>query len=181
MKITIIEKKGMKTTEAMKEILPKKLEKLEKYPFIKEDTTCKVLIKTYSNSQKVEITINSNVGILRAEVEDTDAYIAMDKAVQKIEGQIRKQKTRLEKRHKVPLKKIFKDNDIEINAIESVKETEVKTKTIVPVKMDLDEAILKMELLGHDFFVYLDDETNQTAIVYRRKNGGYGLIETEAA
>lgn len=72
----------------------------------------------------------------------------------------------------------FIDHEI-FNEYNEEEDELVKTKSIVPVEMSLDEAIMKMELLGHDFFIYTDDETEKIAVVYRRHNGGYGLIETE--
>lgn len=115
--------------------------------------------------------------LLRAEVVDQDLYNAIDLVIDKLEGQIRKYKTRLNRKSK--------DNKLAFNlaSIEPLEEEEedvlVKTKTITPKPMDMEEAIMQMELIGHSFFVYRDTETDAISIVYRRNDGNYGLIETE--
>ena len=115
--------------------------------------------------------------LLRAEVVDQDLYNAIDLVIDKLEGQIRKYKTRLNRKSK--------DNKLAFNlaSIEPLDDEEedvlVKTKTITPKPMDMEEAIMQMELIGHSFFVYRDTETDAISIVYRRNVGDYGLIETE--
>ena len=103
-------------------------------------------------------------------------YNAIDLAIDKLEGQIRKYKTRLSRKSK--------DNKLAFNlsSIEDVEPEEdvlVKVKTITPKPMDMEEAIMQMELIGHSFFVYRDSETDAISIVYRRNDGDYGLIETD--
>ena len=108
---------------------------------------------------------------------DNDLYNAIDLVVDKLEGQIRKYKTRLSRKSK--------DNKLAFNvaSIEPLGEEEedviVKTKSIHPKPMDLEEAIMQMELIGHTFFVYKDIETNLISVVYKRNDGDYGLIETD--
>ena len=138
-----------------------------------------VLIRTYPDKQKIEVTIPTRFAILRTEVADDDLYKAIDRAIDKLEDQIRRQKTRIEKKkNHSPLSEAF--IDVELYEDAPVDEDEVvRTKSIVPAFMSLDEAIAKMELLDHDFFIYTDDETRKIAVVYRRREGGYGLIETE--
>ena len=122
-------------------------------------------------------TIPTEYVLLRAEVVDQDLYNAIDLVIDKLEGQIRKYKTRLNRKSK--------DNKLAFNlaSIEPLEEEEedvlVKTKTITPKPMDMEEAIMQMELIGHSFFVYRDTETDAISIVYRRNDGDYGLIETE--
>ena len=113
--------------------------------------------------------------LLRAEVVDDDLYNAMDLVVDKLEGQIRKYKTRLSRKSK--------DNKLAFNLssiedVESEEDVLVKVKSITPKPMDMEEAIMQMELIGHSFFVYRDVESDSISIVYRRNDGDYGLIET---
>lgn len=123
------------------------------------------------------MTIPTEYVLLRAEVVDQDLYNAIDLVIDKLEGQIRKYKTRLNRKSK--------DNKLAFNlaSIEPLEDEEedvlVKTKTITPKPMDMEEAIMQMELIGHSFFVYRDTETDAISIVYRRNDGDYGLIETE--
>ena len=135
-----------------------------------------MLVRTYPYGQKIEVTIPTEYVLLRAEVVDQDLYNAIDLVIDKLEGQIRKYKTRLNRKSK--------DNKLAFNlaSIEPLDDEEdvlVKTKTITPKPMDMEEAIMQMELIGHSFFVYRDTETDAISIVYRRNDGDYGLIETE--
>lgn len=173
MKVNIVGK-NISVTQAIAEKITKKLETLEKYIIINETDSANVLIRTYPTKQKIEVTIPTKFAIMRAEVVDDDLYAAIDKVIDKLEDQIRRQKTRLERKHKDSLALSFLQD-----AYDEEEDEEVKTKSIVPTEMDLDEAIMNMELLGHDFYIYVDDETKKIAVVYKRNYGGYGLIETE--
>lgn len=163
--------KNIEITEAMREAITAKVKKLEKYSIISDEDTCKVLIKTHKTSQKVEITIPTKFAILRAEVRDANAYPAVDKALDKLTDQIRRQKTKLErKKHTaVGVSKAFAEPE--------EKEKIIRTKSIQIKPMDVDEAIMQMELLGHDFFLYLDTESQEPSVVYKREDGEYGIIE----
>lgn len=168
--------KNIEVTEAMREKIEAKLSALDKYLIIDDETIARVVARVYPNSQKIEVTIPSKVGLLRTEVVDEDFYVAVDLAIDKLEDQIRRQKTRLSRRHKEHLATAFVE-EAELEEAES--EIPVKTKTIVADKMDLEEAIMQMELSGHNFYIYTDEEDGKIAVVYRRSSGGYGLIETE--
>ena len=176
MKITL-RGKNIEITEAIEEKVSEKLSKLDKYFIVSENVEAKVLVRTYPYGQKIEVTIPTEYVLLRAEVVDQDLYNAIDLVIDKLEGQIRKYKTRLNRKSK--------DNKLAFNlaSIEPLEEEEedvlVKTKTITPKPMDMEEAIMQMELIGHSFFVYRDTETDALSIVYRRNDGDYGLIETE--
>lgn len=178
MKINIVGK-NISVTQALEDTITKKLKGLEKYFLIGENDSAKVLLTSYTNKNKIEVTIPTKVAILRAETTDLDMYNAIDKVVDKLKDQIRRQKTRLEARKDKasPLYEAFLDYDV--LGEEDPADEIVKTKSITPEKLSLDEAITKMDLLGHSFFIYLDDETGKPAVVYCRKDGGYGLIETE--
>ena len=165
--------KNVVVTEGMKARAEEKLSFLEKYIAIEEDTVANVLVKIYSVYQKVEVTINTKIGLLRAEAVADDYYSAIDVALDKLESQIRKQKSRLSDHHKESLV----DGFLEMTN-DHVEQELVRTKTIDAEVMTLDEAILMMEMLGHTFFLYTDDETGRVALVYKRDQGGYGLLET---
>ncbi|MBQ8068654.1 MAG: ribosome-associated translation inhibitor RaiA [Solobacterium sp.] len=166
--------KNITITDTMREKIEKKLSGLQKYLLIDPDTTARVVARVYPASQKIEVTIPTRVGILRTEVEHEDLYAAVDIALDKLEDQLRRQKTRLNRRHRDSLAENFLTE-----AEEEEYDIPVKTKTIAAERMDLEEAIMQMELSNHDFYIYTDDESGKISVVYRRNNGGYGLIETE--
>ncbi len=176
MKVTV-RGKNIELTEGIETKINKKLSLLDKYFIVSDEVEAKVLIRVYPLGQKIEVTIPTEYVLLRAEVVDDDLYNAIDLVVDKLEGQIRKCKTRLSRKSK--------DNKLAFNmaSIEQLEDEEddviVKTKTISPKPMDMEEAIMQMELIGHTFFVYRDTETNLISVVYKRHDGGYGLIETE--
>ena len=177
MKVNIVGK-NITVTQGISEKINKKLDVLTKYFIIGEDDVANVLVRTYPTKQKIEATIPTRYAILRAEVVDDDLYAAIDRAVDKLEDQIRRTKTRLTRKNKESLAEAFLDHEL-FNDEDVDDDEVVRTKSIVPKEMSLDEAIMKMELLGHDFFIYTDDETNKIAVCYKRHDGGYGLIETE--
>ena len=165
----------MAITDAIKEYAETKLGKLEKY-FKDKGITANVLTKVRGNSQIVEVTIPTSKFILRSEEENEDLYAAIDLVTDKLERQIRKNKTRLNKSVKDNIKEF--NFDFEIEKDEEKKEKIVKRKNIEMKPMDEEEAILEMELLGHNFFVYKDMDTDNICVLYKRKDGNYGLIET---
>lgn len=167
--------KNITITDMMRSKIEKKLSTLEKYLLIDENTTARVVARVYPNSQKIEVTIPTKVGILRSEVTHEDLYAAIDIAVDKLEDQLRRQKTRLNRRHRESLAEAFLDEAAE--AEERI--VPVKTKTITATRLDLDEAIMQMELSSHDFYIYTDEDTGRVSVVYLRNDGDYGVIEVE--
>ena len=169
--------KNLTVTQDIETRVKKKLGILDKYFIMSDNVEAKVLIRDYPVGQKIEVTIPTEYVLLRAEVVDDDVFNALDQVVDKLEGQIRKYKTRLSRKSK--------DNKLAFNiaSIQPLDDEEedviVKTKTISPKPMDMEEAIMQMELIGHTFFVYKDTETDQISVVYKRHDGNYGLIETE--
>ena len=168
--------KNIEITEAIESKISDKLSKLDKYFIVSDNVEAKVLCRVYPYGQKLEVTIPTEYVLLRAEVVDSDLYTAMDLVVDKLEGQIRKYKTRISRKSK--------DNKLAFNlsSIEDVETDDdvlVKVKSITPKPMDMEEAIMQMELIGHSFFVYRDAESDSISIVYRRNDGDYGLIETD--
>ena len=167
----------MVVTEAIRDYAEEKLGKLEKY-FKDDEITANVLTRVRGNSQIVEVTIPTSKFVLRSEEENDDLYAAIDLVSDKLERQIRKNKTRLNRNVKENTKEFNFDYVLEDTEEES-KEKIVKRKNIEMKPMDEEEAILEMELLGHSFFVYKDMYTNNTCVLYKRKDGDYGLIETK--
>ena len=173
----IVRGKNVQLTEGIEAKINKKLSMLDKYFIMSDNVEAKVLIRTYPLGQKIEVTIPTEYVLLRAEEIDNDLYNAIDLVIDKLERQIRKYKTRLNRKSK--------DNKLAFNiaSIEPLDKEEedilVKTKTINPKPMDMEEAIMQMEMIGHSFFVYKDTETNLISVVYKRHEGDYGLIETE--
>ena len=170
----IIRGNKIEITDSMKEYVKEKLAKLEKYSI--DDMKATVLVKIRNYTQKVEVTIPLKTLILRAEEEASDFYSAVDLVVNKLERQIRKNKTKLKKKEKSGIKEL---NISEIIDIPEEDEIDIKRKKIEIKPMNLDEAILQMELLGHNFYMYKDSDLDSVALVYKRKSGGYGVIETE--
>jgi len=161
-------------TDSMKEYVKEKLSKLDKYSL--EEFEANVLVKVRNYTQKIEVTIPLKTLILRAEEEAEDFYSAVDLVVNKLERQIRKNKTKLKKKEKTGIKEFNMESIIDIPEEEN---KEVKRKKIEIKPMNMEEAILQMELLGHNFYMYKDSDLDSIALVYKRKNGGYGIIETE--
>ena len=126
--------------------------------------------------ERVEITIRAGGMVFRAEEADKTFANAIDAATEALERQIRKNKTRLQKRLKSGA---FDTFDGEAYSDEEEVELDVRTKTFSFKPMSVEEAILQMNMLGHDFFVFKDAETLETCVVYKRKRGGYGLIVPE--
>lgn len=168
----------LEVTDAISNYVESKLDRLNKY-FKDSDILANVLLKVRGNSQIIEVTIPTDKFILRSEEEDKDLYAAIDLVTDKLERQIRKNKTRLNKQN---YDNKYKDLnfDYEITNEDETSENEVivKRKSIEMKPMDEEEAILEMNLLGHEFFVYKDMHTNNVCVLYKRKDGNYGLIET---
>ncbi len=170
----IIHGKNVPITEGMQTKIEKKLQFLNKYFVIDENTVANVLVTVLPNKQKLEVTIPTKFGILRSEVIHEDVYSAIDLAIDKLEDQIRRQKTRLYRKGKDGLAKAFLE---EMDVIDD--DIIIRTKNIAPEAMEVEEAIMRMEMLGHTFFIYRDIGSDDIAVLYRRHDGGYGVIETE--
>ena len=174
MKITIRGDK-IKITDSMKEYIEEKLSKLNKYLKDSDNVNANVVVKVKNINQILEITIPLKNIILRSEESQDDFYKAVDKTIDKLERQIRKNKTRLSKHAKVS-KEIFFD-DIKTNDLED-NDKIIKHKKIEVKPMNEEEAVLQMELLGHEFYMYLDSDKDKYCVVYKRKDGGYGVLES---
>jgi putative sigma-54 modulation protein len=168
----------IKVTSAMKSYLVEKLEKLEKYLENSDDVRANVIVKVKGHEQTVEITIPLKSVILRSEETKEDFYAAVDKTIDKLERQIRKNKTRIMSRKNTPSFD-FNFSSVDIEEEKTDEKKIVKRKTIEVKPMTEEEAILQMDLIDRDFFVYKDADTNNVNVVYKRKDGDYGVIETK--
>ena len=171
--------KNIEVTEGIKEALLKKLHRMDKYFVINDDVECRAVVRTYKTGQKVEITIFTKMMDFRAEVIDNDLYAAFDLAIDKLEGQMRKLKTRLDRRNKDGLGKSIAFENFEAEKEEAENDEIVRTKSYLLSPMSMEEAITRMEALGHDFFMYLDVDDDMISVLYRRDNGGLGIIQAE--
>ena len=176
MKITV-SGRNMKVSDRMRDQIEIKLEKFDKY--FNSDVECLVTLSHQKTMQILEITIPlKNGAIFRVEENSEDMYKSLDLAVDKLGKQIKKHKTSLHRRFKSH-ESIRFDMIPDNGNKEEGKRTIVKNKTFIMKPMDPEEAVLQMELLGHDFFVFLNGESNDINVVYIRKDGNYGLIEPE--
>ena len=175
MKFTIRGKK-LEVTDALKSYIEEKIGRLDKYFENPDNISANVLMKLSGNNQVVEVTINTHGLMLRGEESKKDLYASIDLVTDKIERQIRKNKTKI---HKKTSKETIRDfREFETEEVEDNKDV-VKRKTIDMKPMSEEEAILQMNLIDHDFFVYKDADTNNVNVVYKRKAGDYGVIETK--
>ena len=168
--------KKLDVTESIKNYIEEKIGRLDKYFENPNNITATVLIKLRGNEQVVEATINANKFVLRAEESHKDLYASIDKVSDKIERQIRKNKTRMSKKVNKDLVKDF-ILDFEVPEEEENNNKVVKRKVIENKPMSEEEAILQMELIGHEFFAFKNVETGDVNIIYKRKDGDYGLME----
>ncbi len=170
MKKTFIERKFTLTPRITASI-EKKLERLEK--FFSEDTELTVTASTEGNVEKIELTIFENGMFYRSEETDEKILCALDRAIDVIERQLRKNKTKLQKRIKdLPSPPAFDEIDYEEEDEFTI--SKVKRFSIKP--MSTEEAILQMNMLGHQFFVFKDMDTDATCVVYKRHGNTYGII-----
>ena len=177
MKVTIIGRQ-MNVWDEMKSTIDAKLSKLDKY--FGDEAEATATLSSKHGLKNLEITINAYGTIFRSETEDETFRNALDRSIYSIERQIRKNKTRLQKRLRegafipdeaaayAPAEEIHEDGEFII-----------RTKRFEFTPMSVEEAIMQMNLLGHEFFVFNDADTEETCVVYKRKDGNYGLIAPE--
>ena len=172
----IIIGKNIDVTPGLNEAVENKLGKLERY--FTPDTEIHVTLSVQRERQKIEVTIPVKGGIIRSEQESSDMYVSIDLVEEVIERQLRKYKNKLIARHQ--------DGNFKQEFFDSGERSEddgeikiVRTKKFGFKPMYPEDACVQMELLGHDFFVFCNAETDEVNVVYRRKNGTFGLIEPE--
>ena len=170
MKISIYGKQ-MTVRESLKALVEKKLAKFDK--FFGDDTEAFVTCKTRKGTKIIEITINYGGTIFRSEDEDETFMSALDRAVEGLERQIRKNKTKIEKELK---RGAFVIGDEDDDEYDEEGEFEIRVKTFPFKPMSPEEAILQMNLIGHSFYAFTDAASGDVCVVYKRKAGSYGLI-----
>lgn len=163
-------------TSAIRSYIEDKIGKLDKYFYDTESVNANVVIKVRGNEQKIEITIPAMHYTLRSEEAHSDLYAAIDLTVDKLERQIRKNKTKINSKIKRNVIQSFETN-LEDNFEEDVSKV-LKRKQVDMKPMDEEEALLQMEMLGHTFFVFKNVDTDSVCVLYLRKDGNYGIIET---
>lgn len=169
--------KKVELADSSKEKVLDKVEKLNK--FFGDDTECRIVIDEQREHMVVEITFPYKGFLIRAEARDRELLTAVDVCLTNIDRQIRKNKTKLAKRLR---DSGIEDYDINLGAVDDATEEEfkiIKVKHLGAKPMMVEEAILQMNMLGHDFFVFNDPDTMATNVVYKRKDGNYALIETD--
>lgn len=175
---------NLPVTEALRDYADKKLSRLDKYFEAPLASDAQVTLSVIKNKQVVEVTIPLPGIMLRAEERHDDMYAAMDLVIDKLERQIRKHKTKVNRkvRQDRGMKALFsEDAAVNVSVAEAEADEEefelVRTKRHALKPMDVQEAILQMNLLGHNFFVFANADTKEANVVYRREDGRYGLIE----
>jgi len=168
--------KNLQLSEALKDYVEKRLGKLDKY--FDNNPEAVVTLVVEKERHRVEVTMPINGYILRGEEESTDMYACIDLVVDKLDKQINKYKTRLIRKNKgLSIREMAPETE---TAPEEYKEPAVvRTKRFAIKPMAVEEAIMQMNLLGHSFFVFSNSDTEEVNVVYRRKDGNYGLIEPE--
>ncbi|WCK54175.1 ribosome-associated translation inhibitor RaiA [Aneurinibacillus sp. Ricciae_BoGa-3] len=180
----IVRGENIEVTPALRDYAEKKFGRLEKYFENTSSFTCHVTMRVLRGEQTVEVTIPMPGLILRAEDTHSDLYAAIDLVVEKLERQIRKYKTKVNRKSRqtgspAPL---FVELEPQENGVEEEDDagiSVVRTKRFNLKPMDAEEAVLQMDMLGHSFYVFSNAETDEVNVVYRRKDGRYGLIEPE--
>ncbi len=171
---TIITGKNYTPSEKLKETIEKKFRKLDKY--FSDEITGNVMVIKEKSDYKVEATINAKGTIFRSEVKSQDPYDCVDRSIEKLSKQMSKFKSKLQKKYKG-------QKDFGFSELPEVEEEQeelkvVKRKRFDLVPMSVDEAIVQMELLAHNFYVFLNMETDAVNVVYKRDDGAYGVLET---
>ena len=179
MRVQVRGKNGFNVTDAIESYAKNKLEKVERY--FKEDLEAFVVCKIYKDHHKVEVTIPTKFYTMRAEVGDDDMYAAIDLTVDKLESQIRKHKTKITRslQKKEATADLFAE-DLDLEALQrELVSSAIKRKSIVLEEMTVDEAITALEVLGHDFYIFNDEDSGKVSVLYLRNDGKYGVIGTE--
>lgn len=172
---------NIEVTAALREYVEKKLSKLERYFETPPTSDVNVTLSVVKEKQNIEVTIPLTGLMLRAEEKGADMYASIDLVVEKLERQIRKHKTKVNRRirQEAGNRSLFKDDKaVPAHLLDEEEEYEVvRTKRFTLKPMDVEEAILQMNMIGHNFFVFANADSDQVNVVYKRADGKYGLIE----
>ena len=174
----IIRGKNLEVTDSIKSYIEEKIGKLDKYFEKPGELTANVIVRVKGKDQIVEVTIPAKKIILRGEESNEDLYASIDLVSDKLERQIKKNKAKM---NNMKGKKMVAEFTFDVvDALEDEKERLIaKRKDLEMKPMSEEEAILQMELLGHDFFIFKNDNIDQISVVYKRKEGNYGIINTK--
>lgn len=164
-------------TKSIKDYITEKMEKLDKYFEGSKNIKANVLIRVRNNEQIIEVTVPTGKFTLRAEEKHEDLYAAIDLVLDKLERQIRKNKTKLNNKYKNIIQ--FDLPVLEEEEMDEEEQKIVKRKNIDTKPMDEEEAILQMELLNHDFFVFKNVDEECVSVMYKRRDGNYGIINVK--
>lgn len=172
--------KNIDATASLVEYTHKKIGKLDKH--FDDNTDVQVVLSVIREEHIVEVTVNLNGLIMRGEESTGDMYASIDQVVEKLERQVKKYKTRMNKSLRKRGMRSMSEKHAALEAEERVEALDdaprvVRTKRFPLKPMTVEEAILQMDLLGHNFFVFANADSDATNVVYRRKDGNYGLIE----
>lgn len=171
--------KNIEVTDAIQNVVEEKLARMDKYFIINEDVDCRVVVRSYKVGAKVEVTIFTKEMDFRTEVVDADLYAGIDLAVDKLEDQMRRLKTRMSRKGDLSLGRSIALEELEEDEMEEDAEEVVRTKSVYLKPMTLDTAVMKMEAIGHSFFLYYDIDDERVCVLYKRNDGGYGVLEAE--
>lgn len=165
-------------TKSIKDYITEKISKLDKYFEDSKNIEAKIIVRVKNLEQTIEVTVPTSKFTLRAEEHHQDLYAAIDLVVDKLERQIRKNKNRLDDKYRnLPQFEMNFDFEVDDDEIEETKI--IKRKNIDMKPMDEDEAIIQMELLNHDFFVFKNLDEECVSVLYKRKDGCYGIINVK--
>jgi putative sigma-54 modulation protein len=168
--------KGIKVGDQLQQRIEEKLGKFNR--FFGDDAVANVKVRPDGDLKVIEVTLKIQKHYYRAECAADDIFTALDEAVEVLEGQFRKHKTRMEKKiHDYAYMKEYLLTEVPIPAETEDEIQIIRRKTFDLAPMDAEEAVLQMETLGHSFLLFLDMETEKVCAVYKRKDGHYGLIE----
>jgi ribosomal subunit interface protein len=170
--------KNVEVTEALREYADKKVSKVAKF-FEKSPRGAQVTLSTERGKHIVDITIQVDGLLLRGEEKTGDMYASIDGAIEKIERQVHKYKTKINRRFRDENKVVITPGNTSPVQEEAGEPQIKRTKRFAMKPMSVEEAIMQMDLLAHDFYVFTNGETDQVNVVYKRKDGNYGLIEPE--
>ena len=173
--------KNIEVTEGISAALTKKLSKMDKYFKDNDEVSCRAVVRSYKKGEaKVEITIFTRDTTFRAEVKTNDLYAAFDLAIDKLQGQMRKLKTKLRRRYDHDgIGKAIAFEEIQDEVVQEEESKVVRTKTLTLKPISVEEAVIEMESIGHDFYLYLDTDDEKISVVYKREDGGYGLLQAD--
>lgn len=168
--------RNMQVSDKTKEYAEKRLSKLDR--LIEKEVEAAVTLISEKNHVRIEVTIPYNGYILRGEEKDQDIFTAVDMVVDKLEKQLARSKKRFAKKGRMSITKLPAISQVQA-ASDDEDEMRVRVKTFPAKPMTVEEAILRMDMVGHSFFAFQNAESGQTNVVYRRNDGNYGLLEPE--